>query len=260
MDFGTLSGLLIAIGAIAVALLRGGDMFMYIDSASIFIVVVGSFAVVMMSYPLKQFFSALHNIRQAFFTRITPPEDLIDELVAIADITRKGGFLALEDINTDHTFVRKAADLVVDGYDPEVIKQSLSKDIKLSTERHSRSIEVIKQFAETAPAMGMVGTLIGLVGMLINMDDPKSIAPAMATALLTTLYGALIANVVAQPLAKKMEIRTHELLLNQHMIKDAFVGIVEGLNPRALRETLENYLAEELRTEQASSAQNGAVA
>jgi chemotaxis protein MotA len=128
-----------------------------------------------------------------------------------------------------------------------VVRQTLSKDIKMSFSRHEEGARVFKILSDVAPAMGMIGTLIGLVAMLSNMDDPKAIGPAMAVALLTTLYGAFLANVIAIPIANKLLLRAEQEKLNQQLILDAILGIQDGQNPRVIEGILRNYLAESKR-------------
>jgi len=144
--------------------------------------------------------------------------------------------------------MQKGVDMLVDGHDADVVRGTLQKDIQLTAERHETGVGMMMSLADVAPAMGMIGTLIGLVAMLSNMDDPKSIGPAMAVALLTTLYGAFLANVVAIPIAAKLKLRLAEEKMNQELILDAVLGIQDGQNPRVIEGLLKNYLAESKRT------------
>jgi chemotaxis protein MotA len=140
--------------------------------------------------------------------------------------------------------MQKGVDMLVDGHDADVVRGTLQKDIQLTSERHETGVGMMMALADVAPAMGMIGTLIGLVAMLSNMDDPKSIGPAMAVALLTTLYGAFLANVIAIPIASKLKLRLAEEQMNQELILDAILGIQDGQNPRVIEGLLKNYLAE----------------
>ncbi len=172
------------------------------------------------------------------------PEDLIAKVVEMADAARKGGFLALEEMEVENSFLRKGIDLLVDGHDADVVRATLQKDIALTNERHELGAGIFKALGDVAPAMGMIGTLIGLVAMLSNMDDPKSIGPAMAVALLTTLYGAVLANMVMLPIAAKLELRKDEEKLNRRLILDGVLAIQDGQNPRVIDGYLKNYLNE----------------
>ena len=232
---------------IAMAMVLGGGITMYVDVPSIFIVFVGSLFVVMMKFNLGQFLGAAKVALKAFMFKLEKPEDLIERVVQLADAARKGGFLALEEANITNPFLQKAVDMLVDGHEQHVVKAALEKDIDLTAERQTEGARIFRALGDVAPAMGMIGTLIGLVAMLANMDDPKAIGPAMAIALLTTLYGAMLANMVALPIADKLELRSGEERLNRTLILDAILGIQDGQNPRVLQSLLENYLADSKR-------------
>ncbi|SDK31189.1 chemotaxis protein MotA [Ferrimonas sediminum] len=247
MDLATLIGLLGAFAFIIMAMMNGGDPGVFINIPSIFIVVGGSLFVVMMKFNIGQFFGAVKIAAKAFMFKLDKPEALIEQSVVMADSARKGGFLALEEAEISNSFMQKAVDLLVDGHDATVVRQALSKDIGLTIERHQFGASTFRALADVAPAMGMIGTLIGLVAMLNNMDDPKSIGPAMAVALLTTLYGAIIANMVAAPIADKLELRMSEEMLNRRLIMDAVLAIQDGQNPRVIEGFLKNYLNENQR-------------
>ncbi len=247
MDLATLIGLIGAFAFVIGAMATSGGIAIFIDVASVLIVICGSTFVVLMKYNMKQFFGAVKIAVKAFMFKIDKPEELIEQSVTMADAARKGGFLALEEAQIDNSFMQKAVDMLVDGHDGEVVREALEKDIALTEERHKSGVGIFKSFGDVAPAMGMIGTLIGLVGMLSNMDDPKSIGPAMAVALLTTLYGAMIANMIAIPIADKLELRMKEELLNRNLIMDAVLAIQDGQNPRVIEGFLKNYLAEKQR-------------
>ncbi|MBC3764544.1 flagellar motor protein PomA [Neptunicella marina] len=244
MDLATIIGMIGAIGFIVMAMLLGGEMSMYINVPSILIVFVGSFFVVMMGFTLGQFFNAGKIIGKAFMFKSDQPEDLIAQIVSMADAARKGGFLALEEVEIQSPFMQKGIDMLVDGHDVDVVRDTLAKDISMTSERHEFGSSIFKALGDVAPAMGMIGTLVGLVAMLSNMDDPKSIGPAMAVALLTTLYGAFMANVICIPIADKLKNRAAQEKLNQSLILDGVVGIADGQNPRVIEGLLKNYIAE----------------
>lgn len=243
MDLATVIGMLGGIGFIVMAMILGGDLGMFVDVASVLIVFCGSIFVVMSQFTLGQFFGAGKVAGKAFMFKIDPPEVLIEKIVEMADAARKGGFLALEEAEIDNPFMQKGVDMLVDGHDIEVVRETLKKDIQMTTERHEFGGSIFKGLADVAPAMGMIGTLVGLVAMLSNMDDPKSIGPAMAVALLTTLYGAFLANVICLPIAAKLENRKEEEKLNQSLVLDGIVGIADGQNPKVIEGILKNYIA-----------------
>lgn len=243
MDLATLIGMLGAIGFVVMAMVLGGDIGMFINVPSILIVFGGTLFVCLSQFTLGQFFGAGKVAAKAFMFKIEAPEDLIQKIVEMADAARKGGFLALEEAEIENAFMQKGVDMLVDGHDVEVVRDTLAKDISMTTERHEFGATIYKSMGDIAPAMGMIGTLIGLVAMLSNMDDPKAIGPAMAVALLTTLYGAFFANVVCLPIAVKLGNRAVEERINQSLVLDGIVGIADGQNPRVIEGILKNYLA-----------------
>ena len=244
MDLATLIGIVGAIGLLVMAMLLAGDISMFLDAQSVIIVFGGSIFVVLSNYNLGQFFGIGKIIGKSFMFKMEQPEELIEKAVEMADAARKGGFLALEEAEISNSFMQKGVDLLVDGHDADVVRSTMQKDIDLTTERHETGSNMMMALADVAPAMGMIGTLIGLVAMLSNMDDPKAIGPAMAVALLTTLYGAFLANVIAIPIASKLQLRMAEEKMNQELILDAVLGIQDGQNPRVIEGLLKNYLAE----------------
>ncbi len=243
MDLATLIGMLGAIGFIVMAMVMGGDLSMFMNVPSILIVFGGTLFVVLSQFSLGQFFGAGKIAAKAFMFKIEAPDDLIQKIVEMADAARKGGFLALEEAEIENAFMQKGVDMLVDGHDVDVVRETLAKDITMTTERHEFGATIYKGMGDVAPAMGMIGTLIGLVAMLSNMDDPKAIGPAMAVALLTTLYGAFFANVICLPIAVKLGNRAVEEKLNQSLVLDGIIGIADGQNPRVIEGILKNYLA-----------------
>jgi chemotaxis protein MotA len=243
VDLATIIGILGAIGFVLMAMIQGGDIAMFINVPSILIVFGGSIFVVLSQYTLGQFFGAGKIAGKAFMFKIETPESQIEKIVEMADAARKGGFLALEEAEIENSFMQKGVDMLVDGHDVEVVRATLSKDIYMTTERHDFGKSIFKGLGDVAPAMGMIGTLVGLVAMLSNMDDPKSIGPAMAVALLTTLYGAILANLVCLPISVKLGHRADEEKLNQSLVLDGIIGIADGQNPRVIEGILKNYLA-----------------
>lgn len=243
MDLATLIGMIGAIGIIIMAMVLGGDLGMFINVPSILIVFGGTLFVILSQFTLSQFFGAGKVGAKAFMFKIEAPEELIEKIVEMADAARKGGFLALEEAEISNAFMQKGVDMLVDGHDVEVVRDTLAKDIAMTTERHEFGATIYKGMGDIAPAMGMIGTLVGLVAMLSNMDDPKSIGPAMAVALLTTLYGAFFANVVCLPMAIKLNNRAAEEKINQSLVLDGIIGIADGQNPRVIEGILKNYLA-----------------
>ncbi|RUO31211.1 flagellar motor protein PomA [Aliidiomarina soli] len=250
MDIATIIGIIGALAFIAMAMLFNGDIGLYVNVPSIFIVFGGSLFVALASYPLSQFLGAGKVAVKAFMFRIEQPQELIDKAVEMADSARKGGFLALEETEVPNPFFRKGIDMLVDGHDAEVVRTTMQKDIDLTYDRHERGANIFQTIGDVSPAMGMIGTLIGLVAMLANMDDPKAIGPAMAVALLTTLYGTFIANIICVPIVNKLKLRMEQEKLNQELMLDAVLGIQDGQNPRIIESLLKNYLASSKRVEE----------
>ncbi|MFW8592434.1 flagellar motor protein PomA [Glaciecola sp. 2405UD65-10] len=244
MDLATIIGFIAAMGFVVMAMVMGGDITIFFNVPSVLIVFGGSIFVVLMQYPMSQFLTAGKVCGKAFSFKLQTPEELIEKIVEMADAARKGGFLALEEAEIDNSFMQKGVDMLVDGHDVEVVRATMGKDITNTTERHESGAEIYKAMGDCAPAMGMIGTLIGLVAMLSNMDDPKSIGPAMAVALLTTLYGAMLANLFCLPVSFKLNVRAQEEKLNQSLILDGILGIADGQNPRVIEGVLKGYIAE----------------
>jgi len=247
MDFATLVGLLGAFGIIIVAMVMGGSVLLFVNAPSLLIVVVGTIFAVLIKFPMGHFLGALKIAMKAFINKAEDPVKLIEEGVQLANIARKEGVLGLEGQDIQNEFLKRGIQLCVDGHEPEFVRSMLGKDINLTIERHERGQAIFKSMGDTAPAMGMIGTLIGLVQMLSAMDDPKSIGPAMAVALLTTLYGAVIATAFALPIADKLALRSKEERLNKALILETISSIQEGLNPRVMEELLKTYLPESKR-------------
>ena len=242
MDIATLVGLIGAVVVISLAILLGGDFGTFVNIPSLTIVIGGTFGATLARISLGQFFGSFKVGLKSFLHKSVAPNSLIEEAVELSNIARKEGILALEGREIAHPFLKKGIDLCIDGHSPEIVQRMLSKDINLALERHDVGIKMFKAIGDAAPAMGMIGTLIGLVQMLSAMDDPKAIGPAMAVALLTTLYGAIIANAFALPIADKLSHRSQEERLNKALILETIGSIQEGLNPRIMEELLKTYL------------------
>lgn len=247
MDIATLIGLVGALGVIVTSIFLGGSVGTFVNIPSIVVVVGGTFMVTLMQISLAQFLGSFKVTLRAFMHKSIAPEDLIEEAITLADVARKEGILALEGHDIKDPFLENGVKLCIDGHSIDVVQKMLSKDINLELQRQNTGITMFKSIAEASPAMGMIGTLIGLVQMLANMDDPKSIGPAMAVALLTTLYGAIIANAIALPIAAKLKAISSDERLNKLLVLESVSGIQEGINPRVLQQLLTAYLPESKR-------------
>ena len=244
MDLATLIGVIGAYAIIGVAMVLAGGLGMFIDVPSILIVIVGSHFIVIMKHTFGQFIGAIKVGLKSISFKPDNLSELISKIVELADAARKGGLLSLEGAEIPNEFMKEGIGLLVDGHNVDVVESILRNDVKLSSNRHDSGAAVFKSLADIAPAMGMIGTLVGLVGMLANMDDPKAIGPAMAVALLTTLYGAVIANMLAIPVVEKLQMRNAEEKLSNSLIIDGLLAIQGGQNPRVIEQMLQGYIAE----------------
>lgn len=242
MDFATLIGLVGAILLIASAIILGVSPEVFINSASLLIVVGGSLLVVLAKFSFGQFFGAFKVAVRAFKFKLPDTDASIDEIIEIAQIARKEGVLGIEGKEVSSPFLQQGIQMLVDGQTADTVKELLSKERLLTLDHNRSGAKVFTALGDVAPAMGMIGTLVGLVQMLSNMEDPKSIGPAMAVALLTTLYGAMIATMIAGPIADKLTLRMTEEARMQSLYIDALVAIQEGKNPRIIEQMLSSYL------------------
>jgi chemotaxis protein MotA len=254
LDLATLVGLIGTLIVLATAIVLGGSVGSFVDTASLVLVIGGTLLVTLMKFSFPQFLNAAKVAFKAFTYRVPEPETLIDASIQLAHEARTSGLLALEDADVPDEFFRKALNLVIDGHDPAVVRSILTKDLDLTLKRHREGQAIFKAIGDASPAMGMIGTLIGLVQMLGTMNDPKQIAPAMALALLTTLYGAMIANVIAIPIADKLAMRSTDERLAKSLIIDAVMSIQDGQHPRVMTDLLKNYLPKSRRAEEQRAA------
>ena len=223
-------------GIIIAAIFVGGSVETFLSVPSFLIVLGGTIMVVLIKFNLGQALGAANVARRAFVSQLAEPEELIDQIIEMNSIARREGILALEDHEVGDPFLKRGVGLLVDGCEPETIKSTLGKDMRETSNRHKLGAKVFTAF-------GMIGTLIGLVQMLSSMDDPKKIGPAMAIALLTTLYGAILGNVIALPIADKLTLRRNEESKLNAICLDGLLGMCEGQNPRVLESMLKTYLS-----------------
>lgn len=227
------------------AILQGGGIDIFIDVASILIVFGGTAGVALINFPLGDVLSAIGVAKKTILIKEANTNELIVQLMEFANKARKEGILSLQgSIDTvDDQFLVKALQMAVDGQEPDDLKAMLNTEIDYIQERHSGGAEIFSSLGTISPAMGMVGTLIGLVQMLQNMSDPSSIGPAMAVALLTTFYGAVLANILFNPMAGKLKTRSKTELLQKTVIVEGMESILSGENPRVMEQKLHAYIA-----------------
>jgi chemotaxis protein MotA len=244
MDLATILGILSAFVLVFAAIATGSGFGIFLNLPSAFIVIGGTMGATLINFPLREVFSILRVVKNAFFTDSFDPREAISELVALARKSRKSGILALEEasMNNDNQFMRQGLTLLVDGLDSTAIEDIMNIEIDNTRERHQLGAEILTSMGNVAPAMGLIGTLIGLVQMLQTMDDPSRIGPAMAVALLTTFYGAILANIFFLPLAGKLRRRSQQEIFAKGLVLEGILAIARGENPRIVEHKLESYL------------------
>ncbi len=247
MDLATLIGVIGALIIIALAMTLSGGLVLYFNVPSILIVLGGSTFAVLACFPFFMFKDSYKVLMKSILTKSDDPNELIESGIGLATVARKEGILGLEGQEITNEFLQKGINLCIDGHEPDFVQRMLSREISLNLERHEWGQKYFMKIADMGPAMGMIGTLIGLVGMLANMDDPKTIGPAMAVALLTTLYGAILANAICIPIANKLSFRADEQRLNRTLILEIIASIQEGINPKVMAEMLLTYMPENKR-------------
>jgi len=244
MDIATVLGILSATGLVLGAIFMGSGLNVFINIPSLCIVLGGTIGVTLVAYPLKDFLSVIKVVQKAVFTKNISATELISKFTAFANKTRKEGILALESEIKElkDEFFKKGIQLSIDGLEPQQIQNILDTEIEFVRDRHKLGADIFTSMGTFAPAMGMIGTLIGLVQMLQSMDDPSTIGPAMAVALLTTFYGSLMANICCMPIAGKLKTRSKEEMLTKEMTIQGIISLSNGDNPRILEQKLLAFL------------------
>lgn len=256
MDIATVLGLLLGLGLVLTSIMMGsGGLAPFINIPSAMITIGGSFAAILINFPLKPVLSLPAIIMNCFFDKLPNPNEVIGQFTEFAAIARKDGLLAL-DAKTEEIkdpFMRNGLVLVVAGMSKEDIELIMDVEVNYIDERHKMGKKIIDALGAAAPAFGMVGTLIGLVQMLRSLDDPSQIGGGMATALLTTLYGALMANLFCIPLAGKLEARNKDEIMVRELIVSGLVGLIEGHPPRSVHGRLAAFLSPASRPSEESA-------
>lgn len=243
MDLATPIGIVLAFGLIIGSILMNSSIGAYIDVPSILIVVGGTIAAALVAEKLPAVTGMFKVIKNAFRNAPGDPVASIEKILELSNIARREGVLALENQQVDEPFLAKAIRKAVDGLPQEEIRESLTAELLAMKDRHKRAQSLLKFCAATAPSMGMIGTLIGLVQMLQSLEDPSSIGPAMAVALLTTMYGAILAFVVFGPLAEKLGRWSDQESAAMTVIIEGVDAIVRGQNAMVIKDKLEARLA-----------------
>ena len=240
MDLGTIIGLLAGTGMLAGAILCASPLTPFVHLPSLMMVVGGAFCAALVSFPTERLGAVAAVLKKALFTAAREPRALVHELVEYADVARRDGVFALEQCaaRSSDPFVAHGLHMVVDGCDPELIESTLMSHIDALEARHAEGKALFDNVGRFAPAFGMIGTLVGLVIMLRDMRDPSHIGPALAMALLTTLYGAVLANLVALPLAEKLARRSRQEVVLKLIAVRGIRAIQCGDNPRLVAQKL----------------------
>lgn len=260
VDIASLIGIVMGAGMVVFGIISGGGVgnFKYFgDVPSVIITIGGSISGVLASNKLPDFINGLKGAKLAFLGEVKDPAETIKTIIDFSNIGRKEGLLALEEAaaNVEDDFLKKGIMLVVDGTDPELVRGILETDVICVEDRHKKVIGLWEKWAELGPAWGMIGTLVGLVIMLYNMDDASSIGPSMAVALLTTLYGSLIANWICNPIATKLKVNNDLEITLKNITIEGLLSIQAGENPRVIEEKLKSFLAPSQRA--SSEDENG---
>lgn len=243
MDLATILGMIVSFGLIIAALMAGGDVLLFVDVPSMMIVFGGTIGATLTHYPLGTVLKVGKVIRKTLVGKTPSTQIIIDEFMDYANRARREGILSLESVvrGIEDPYLRKGMQLTVDGLEPEAIQNIMETEIGNTEGRHETGIELAGALAAYAPALGMIGTVIGLVQMLKTMDDPSSIGPAMAVALITTFYGAVLANLVFLPIVGKLKHRSKEEIQVMEMQMEGVLGISRGENPRIIAEKLNSF-------------------
>jgi len=260
MDIATIAGIIAGSAVVAVAIIIGGDVGTFLNLPSILIVIGGGFAATVIRFPLKNVFMALAlGGKVAFTHKHSDPKAMIDQIADLAEKVRREGPLALDNMEIDDPFLSKGAQYVADGYDPVFIQEALELERDQLLSRLDEGQRIYKAIGDAAPAFGMIGTLVGLVQMLSSMEDPSTIGPAMAVALLTTLYGAVVANLIALPISDKLGTKGKITDVSATLTIDGVMQLAAGKNPNLIREMLVAYLPEKARVQIAKDAADAAA-
>ena len=244
MDIATLLGIFSGIGLVVASIRMNSGFDLFVSAPSAMIVLGGTIAATLVAYPIHELFRVMGLFVKVFTTKKSDYQELIDTMVMICSVARKGGVLAIEGRLTeiDNEFLKKGLLFTVDGKDENTVISLLRGEIKQVQQSHRDGWEIMSEMGKFSPAFGMVGTLIGLIQMLSSLDDVDSVGPKMAVALITTFYGALLANLIFIPMTVKLKRRSAAETLEMNLVLEGITFIRKGVNPRFMKETLENLL------------------
>ena len=248
MDIATLLGLTTGLGLVVGAILIDGSLLQYLDGPGAMIVFGGTLAAICVSHPFEEVVQAFNAGFKIFASRKVTSQEVVNVMVRIAEISRRDGLVALENIRTDNAVLKKACKLIADNAGPQLIQDTLRIEISSLKRRHQIGETVFRSLGTFAPAFGLIGTLIGLVQMLARLNNPKALGGAMAIALLATFYGALSSNLLFLPIAGKLRARTQQEVLNLEIIFEGARCILQNNNPLLVRDKLMSFVPPKERT------------
>jgi chemotaxis protein MotA len=259
MDIASIIGLIVCFILVIFGILYGNDFSViinFLDAPSALITFGGSFCCILASYTLPNFLAGIKSISLIFKLSTMNVPDTIQKIIDLSNVARKEGLLSLEEAATDieDEFLKKGILLIVDGTDPELVRAIMETELVSVEDRHKDKIGFWENLGAMGPAWGMIGTLIGLINMLQDMNDPSSIGPAMAVALVTTLYGSLLANWICAPVATKLKSKNAEETMMKEIEIEGLLSIQAGENPRVIEEKLKSFLAPKDRGTSADEA------
>lgn len=242
MDLSTIVGLVGGVILVIVSMVLAASVGIFMDFTSIVIVIGGASFATLIRWPINNYIVGLKAIVKTILSTPADRKELIDVIIQLAQTARKESILALEKVTVEEPFLAKGVRYLVDGYPPESINDMLELEIEAKTDRHKDGRGLTEHMAEACPAWGMIGTVIGLIVIMANLSDPNAIGPGIAVALITTLYGAITANLVFAPLASKLKFRSAEETGTMNMILEGVNSIAKGENPKVIRQKLEAYI------------------
>jgi chemotaxis protein MotA len=249
LDLGSVIGVVLGLALIVGSILLDGSILTFYNLPSILIVIGGTIAGLFVAYPMEKVKAAFKVAQKAFKGGSINYQESINQIVEIANVARREGLLALEEAASkiDDDFLKKGIMLIVDGTDPELVRNILETELAFIDERHGEGRSIFDALGAFAPAFGMIGTLIGLINMLQSLEDPTSVGPKMSVALITTFYGAVLANLVFIPIATKLKLRSKEEMLIKEVMVEGLLSIQAGENPRIIEVKLESFLPPGMR-------------
>ncbi len=251
MDIATIIGIVSGVALVLLSILTAGSLNAFISVSSAMVVLGGTAAATLINYPLADVLSVIGVVKKAFLHKAPDPRETIKQLVHFAEVARREGILFLEREleNVEDPFLKQGIQLAADGTEPEMMRMILETEIAYLQERHELGQGILSSMGSYAPAFGMIGTLIGLIIMLANMSDPSAIGPGMAVAMITTFYGAVLANLIFLPLAGKLKTRSKQEVMLKELILEGVLAIQSGDNPRIVEQKLISFVPPKIREE-----------